>query len=155
MEAQSGSVATLTATLQERESEVKRLEEKNTVLCKGVELHKTNMLCLQPLVSELSRNVGALELDRHRLTVALTEVEKTKKELSTAVGELELDRHRLTMALTEREGEVERLKKEKKELQETVEARQSDLSPEVALLSENVSKCDSSLQELICKINVS
>ena len=94
-----------------------------------MELHKTNMLCLQPQVSKLSRTVGELELDRHRLTVALTEQER----------------------------EVERLKKEKKELQEAMEAQQSRtlLSPEVTKSSETLSKWDSSLQELICNIKVS
>ena len=179
---------TLTATLQEGESEVKRLKEKNTELWKGVELHRKNMLCVQPMVSKLSATVGELELERHRLamalaeqereverskkekelsasvelerdrlTMALTEVEKKKQELSTTVGELELERDRLTMALTEQEREVVRLKKEKKELQEAMEARQSriQLSPEVAKLSDTLSQWDSSLQELVCSVNVS
>ena len=76
-------MVTWTATLQEKESEIKQLREENT------------KLCVQPVVSELSRTVGALELDRDRLTMALTEADKTKEELSATVGELELDRHRL------------------------------------------------------------
>ena len=138
-------MVTWTATLQEKESEIKQLREENT------------KLCVQPVVSELSRTVGALELDRDRLTMALTEADKTKEELSATIGELELDRHRLTVALTEQVGEVERLKKEKKELQGAMEAQQSrtQLSPEVAKLSETLSKWDSSLQELICKVGVS
>ena len=153
-------MATLTATLQESESKVKRLEEKNTELWKGVGLHRKNMLCVQPMVSKLSETVGELELDRHRLAVALTEqereVERLKKEKELCAS-VELERDRLTMALAEQEREVERLKKEKKELQEAMEARQSrtHLSPEVAKLSETLSEWDSSLQELICNVKVS
>ena len=122
-------MATLTATLQESEGKVKQFEEKNIELWKGVELHRKNMLCVQPMVSKLSETVGELELDRHRLAVALTEQER----------------------------EVERLKKEKKEMQEAMEARQSrtHLNPEVAKLSETLSEWDSSLQELICNVKVS
>ena len=124
-----GTVVRLNATLQEKESEVERFAEENTELWKGVGLHRKNMVCLQPVVSKLS----------------------------TAVGGLELERHRLTMALAEQDREVERLKKEKKELQEAMEARHSStpLSPEVAKLSETLSKWDSSLQELMCNIKVS
>ena len=94
-------------------------------LWKGVGLHKKNMHCLQPVVSKLGATVGELEQELHRLT--------------------------------EQEREVVQRLKEKKESQEAMEARRSHtrLSPEVAKLSEALSKWDSSLQGLICYIKVS